>query len=58
MRDFEAREREIKPLIKAIRTFRLLELDNTHRDMEDELEVEGKPIKFLPLWKWLLSQSH
>ncbi len=55
--DFETREREIKPLIKASELLDCQNMTILTWDTEDEVDVEGKPIKFLPLWKWLLSQS-
>ena len=48
------REREVKALLKAGRE---LKCDNSlviTWDHEQEKEVKGKIIRFVPLWKWLL----
>lgn len=51
----ETRTREIKGLTEALSAYNLNEgLILTNSD-EDELHVEGKTIRFLPAWKWLLS---
>ncbi|MBC7090475.1 MAG: ATP-binding protein, partial [Nitrososphaeria archaeon] len=56
--DFETREREIKPLIKASELLDCKNMTILTWDTEDEVKIEGKPIKILPLWKWLISQNH
>lgn len=54
--DYQTRDREIKPLIKASEEFKcdnLLILANSH---EEEVVVKGKKIIIKPAWKWLLEQ--
>jgi len=52
--DFSTREREIKALLKASDELRCKNLLCITWDYEDLEVIEGKKIKFLPLWKWLL----
>ncbi|RLJ02612.1 MAG: AAA family ATPase, partial [Candidatus Aenigmatarchaeota archaeon] len=51
----EINEREIKSLIKGSELLKCEDLLCITWDFEDEEKVEGKKIKFVPLWKWLLS---
>jgi len=53
--DYETKEREIKALIKAGKELNCKDLLCITWDCEGEEKVEGKKIKILPLWKWLLS---
>ncbi|MEM2154335.1 MAG: ATP-binding protein [Nitrososphaeria archaeon] len=53
--DFETREREVKPLIKASELLDCNSMLILTWDTEEEIKVEGKAIKLLPLWKWLLT---
>ena len=48
------KEREISSLTKASRELRCNNLLMITWDYETEAMFEGKKIKFLPLWKWLL----
>jgi len=50
----EIEKREIKALLKASEQLKCKNLLVITWDYEDELEVEGKTIKCMPLWKWLL----
>lgn len=50
----EIEEREIKSLIKASKETRCRNLTVITWNYEDKTEVEGRIIKFIPLWKWLL----
>ena len=50
----ETKEREIKGLIKAGKELKCKELVIISRDKEGEEKTDGKKIKFVPLWKWLL----
>ncbi|MEM5875176.1 MAG: ATP-binding protein [Candidatus Aenigmatarchaeota archaeon] len=50
----EIEKREIKALIKASELLKCKNLLIITWDYEDELEIENKKIKFIPLWKWLL----
>jgi len=50
----EIEEREIKGLVKASELLGCKDLVCITWDFEGEEKVEGRKIKFLPLWKWLL----
>jgi predicted AAA+ superfamily ATPase len=50
----EIEKREIKGLIKASELLKCKDLLVITWDYEDELRVENKIVKFIPLWKWLL----
>jgi len=51
----EIEKREIKALVKASDLLKCKDLLCITWDYEDEVKVKNKKIKFLPLWKWLLS---
>ncbi len=51
----EIEKREIKALIKASELLKCKDLLFITWDFEDEIKVKNRKIKFLPLWKWLLS---
>jgi len=51
----EVKEREIKSLFKASRELRCNNLLIITWDYEAEDNYEGKKIKLIPLWKWLLT---
>ncbi len=53
--DLETKEREIKGLLKASKELRCNSLLVITDDYESEEKIKGKKIKFMPLWKWLLS---
>ena len=53
----EIEEREIKGLIKASELLGCKDLVCITWDFEGEERVEGRKIKFLPLWKWLLTNE-
>lgn len=50
----ETKSREIKALLLASRELHCQDLLIITSDEEGEEETEGKKIKFVPLWKWLL----
>ncbi len=50
----EIDKREINALIKASDLLKCKNLLIITWDYEDEKEIKGKKIKFVPLWKWLL----
>jgi len=52
--DHSTKEREITSLIKASSELRCKNLLVITWDYEGEEEFEGKFIRFIPLWKWLL----
>jgi len=51
----EIEKREIKALKKASTLLNCRDLLCITWDYEDELKEDGKTIKFIPLWKWLLT---
>ena len=51
----ENREREIIGLLEAMNKFKLKEGIIITSDQEEEFEKEGKKIKVIPAWKWVLS---
>jgi len=51
----EIKEREIRALLKARKELRCKNLVVITWDYETEEKFEGDNIKFVPLWKWLLS---
>ena len=50
----EINEREIKALLKASEELKCKNLLCITWDFEGEEKIDGKKVKFLPLWKWLL----
>ena len=52
----ENRELEIGGLLEALKKFRLKEGFILTNDQEDEFKHEGKKIKVVPVWKWLLEK--
>ena len=50
----EIEQREIRSLLKASETLKCKNLLVITWDYEDEQEIKGKRIMFVPLWKWLL----
>ena len=50
----EIEGREIKSLIKASNELKCKNLEIITWDYEDEINLDGKTIKCIPLWKWLL----
>ncbi len=51
----EVDKREIKALLKASELLRCKDLLVITWDYEAEEEIKGRQIKFIPLWKWLLT---
>ena len=51
----EIEKREFKSLVKASDEFGCKDLVIITWDYEDEMNINGKTIKCIPLWKWLLS---
>ncbi|MFZ2970490.1 MAG: hypothetical protein WA063_05045, partial [Minisyncoccia bacterium] len=51
----DARKRETKALIEAGEELKCDDLLIITWDEETEEKISGKIIKFIPLWKWLLS---
>ncbi len=57
IRDSETREREVSALVKCLEEFSLKEGLIITDEEEKEDRVEGKKIRYIPLWKWLFSSS-
>lgn len=53
--DCNTKKREINALLKGSGELKCKNLCVITNDLETEEKVEGKKIKFIPLWKWLLS---
>lgn len=54
--DEETKRREVKGLVKAMEEFGLKEGLVLTEDYGGEEEVEGKRVRFVPLWRWLLER--
>ncbi len=52
----ENQEREVKGLLGALNKFKLKKGLIITFDQEEEFEKEGKKIKVIPVWKWLLEK--
>lgn len=53
----EIERRELEALVKASRSLGFANLEVVTWSYEDALEVEGRQITFVPLWKWILAGS-
>lgn len=53
--DFNVRERELKSLVRGSQELNCNNLLLITWDEEKEEKIKGKTIKFVPLWKWLLT---
>ena len=51
----EMKEREVKSLLAASKELKCRNLIVITQDYETEEKIKGKKIKFIPLWKWLLT---
>ncbi|MBB6063056.1 hypothetical protein HNP65_001519 [Thermosipho japonicus] len=49
------KSREIKGILSAAKYLNIDNLNVLTYEQEDTLEIDGKKIKVLPIWKWLLS---
>lgn len=52
--DFDTKTREINGLLKALEQYNLPEGIIITENEEDEIEVDKKSVKVIPIWKWLL----
>ncbi|MEM2998878.1 MAG: hypothetical protein QW542_08030, partial [Thermoproteota archaeon] len=50
----ELNEREIEALLKASSALNCNNLLIISWDVEEQIEVNGRVVKLVPLWKWLL----
>ena len=53
----DSKDREIKGLIEALKKFNLKEGIILTYNQEDNFEIDGKNIKLIPVWKWLLEEK-
>ena len=49
-------EREINGLMEAMKEFKLKEGVIVTYNQEDEFDIDGKKIKIVPAWKWILEE--
>ncbi len=52
----ENKDREVNGLLDALSKFKLKEGHIITFDQEEDFEKEGKKIKIIPIWKWLLEK--
>ncbi|MBS3114961.1 ATP-binding protein [Candidatus Woesearchaeota archaeon] len=52
--DYDTKKREIRALVKASKELKCNNLLIITEDKEGEEKIEGKKIKYTPLWRWLL----
>ena len=52
--NYSNRTREINGLVEAMNVYNLNTGTIITYDMEDEKKVDGKTVKIVPVWKWLL----
>ena len=50
------KEREIEGILEAMNKFNLKEGLILTENQEDEIKVEDKTIRIIPVWKWLLEE--
>ncbi|MEM4359888.1 MAG: ATP-binding protein [Candidatus Bilamarchaeaceae archaeon] len=55
IRQPKVRKRELAALLKASEELKCANLFVITEDIEGEEEISGKKVKFLPLWKWLIT---
>ena len=53
--DFNTYEREIDPLLKSSEVLKCDDLCVITWDKDEIIEVKGKKIEYIPLWKWLIN---
>lgn len=53
--NYDTKKRETKALLKASKELKCSNLLIITEDTEAEEKIEGKTIKYIPLWKWLLT---
>ena len=53
----DSKDREIKGLAEALNKFKLKEGIILTYNQEDDFEAEGKKIKLIPVWKWLVEKK-
>ena len=53
----KTKQREIKGIMACLKEFNLKEGLIITKDYEAEEKIQGKKLKYVPLWKWLLGKS-
>ncbi|MFH8120435.1 MAG: ATP-binding protein [Candidatus Aenigmatarchaeota archaeon] len=56
--DIDVKKRELQPLVKGSKELKCKDLLVITYDYEAEEKFEGRKIKFLPLWRWLIEVSY
>ena len=54
--DSDTKKREINGLMAAMKEFGLNSGLIITEDFEDRQTIDGKSIRFIPLWKWLIEE--
>ena len=54
----DTKDREINGMLEALKEFKLDKGLMLTYDQDDEFKIEGKTIKVLPVWKWLLEEKN
>lgn len=55
LNDYRTKKRELKSLLKASKELKCKNLLVITSDYESEEKIDGKKIRFIPLWRWLLN---
>jgi len=55
LENFETKEREIRSLLRASERLGCKNLFVVTSDYESREEIKNRTIKFIPLWRWLIS---
>ena len=57
MNDEKTRKREIDGLMEAMNAYGLAEGYILTMEEKEELEIDGKQVHVLPMWKWMLREK-
>ena len=58
LKDVDTEKRELKGLLTAMKKFNLQNGVILTLDEENTIKVDGKCIKVVPIWKWLLEDKY
>jgi len=58
LKDFKTKDREISALVKSMQELKLKQALILTEDEEDIIEIDGKEIKAMPVYKWLLEENN
>jgi predicted AAA+ superfamily ATPase len=56
LKDADTRQREISALLKIAERFTINDMAIITKEEEDNINIDGRLIKVIPLWKWLLKK--